>query len=661
MPYATRNPIPSTDPRDLYDNSAITDIYVNGDIPFTPDRMGLLRRTWKGMEADFDNAQQGRQDSFEQFLEQSALIWIGDYGAGLTFTSRSQYMVRDGMAYRLATSTTLPYTTTGNWTLEQTKFSLVNSDQVLRQDLAATGDVAKGAALVARGAECVDSIADLLTRSTAGGRHISVASYHPGWAASALGPLGGSVWAWDATEPKANHNGFDRISPTVPWNGTFATLSAFQNKTGETAPGTNGCWVRLHGGFNLVSWGCIPAVATNNFDLITHAVQYSAANKRKLKLSKGTFEFGTTLDFDYPTLRVVGDGFRNSVLKYTGSGRAIQALGLRPNHNAFSFDWSLSYFTVEGNASVTDLIVTAIHHARIVHVNLREASSSNGCGLRVLGSVAGHFEQITMSTNTQVMVSRPYNGIVFDIDPLIPGARPTCNTLVSPCIEGAMGDGIVLVQCDQLLVIGGTSENNGGNGLTENSTCQMNTYIGFDCESNLGFADIFLAGHSSKLENCGSTRYTYIDNSARGTKIEGGWFDKVEVGVGAVGVELSKLKTRFFGGAVGLVTNNNPFLSTKDIFDVAANTYVFYAKPATVIINTASPMNYLNGNTVSETVLINPNGGNITQISYRRGGAAVGNVNPSTGTIVLQPGDGLTFNYTGSPIFTRVPGGTNYQ
>lgn len=135
MAYNTNNPVGSTDPRDLYDNAGNLDKYVNGDAPFYPDRLGQQRKSWSGMEADFSSAQEGREAAFDQFLEASAFIWIGDYGAGLTFTSRSQYMVRDGNAYRLAVSTTIPYTSTGNWALEQTKFSLVNSDDILRQDL----------------------------------------------------------------------------------------------------------------------------------------------------------------------------------------------------------------------------------------------------------------------------------------------------------------------------------------------------------------------------------------------------------------------------------------------------------------------------------------------------------------------------------------------
>lgn len=658
MPYDTMNPVPSTDPRDLYDNAGITDKYVSGQEPFVPDRLGLQRRTWKGMEVDFNNAQEGRQNTFDQFLNESALIWIGDYGTGLTFTSRSQYMVRDGMAYRLATSTTIPYTTTGNWAIEQTKFSLVNSDQILRQDLASMADANKAAALVSRGAEAVDSIVDLLTRVTTGGRHISVASYHQGWASTTAGALGHGVWAWDATEPKANHNGFDKISPTVPWDGSFAALNAFQVGTGETAPGTTGCWIRIHGANDIVSWGCLPAPGVNNFSPLSHAVAWAYASKRKLLGNSGTFEYGETLDLSYPTLVFHGNGFRNTVFKFTGTGQAMRADGDRPNNGIFSFDIDLADFTIEGNASTTNLLRVRINHARLVRINLREASTTIGCGLRIEGVVAGHFEQITMSTNTQLMTSRPQNGIVIHHDTTMSNQRATCNTIISPCIEGASGDGIVFFASDQATIMGGTSENNGGNGLTEFAGCQINTYIGFDCEHNLGYSDMFVGGQGSTFINCGSTRYFYIDNSARLIKVDGGWFDKVEASGGCVGVQLERLKVRFFGGAAGLVTNNNPFLSVKLVLDVQTNTFVAYNKPATGVALTASPMTYVNTNLTDETIVIV--GGTVTQLAFRRLGVPY-LMNPATGAVQLQPGDAVVLNYTGTPTITRIPGGSNNQ
>lgn len=145
--YNTNNPLGSTDPRDLYDNASNFDEGMNTNSPAFTDRLGVLRKSWNGMETEFNLAQSGRaaqfsqdqaerDDEFQAFLAASGFSFVGDYGAGLEFTNRSQYLVRDGLSYRLAPTTTLPYTTTGNWATEQSNFVLFPNEDVLRQDLA---------------------------------------------------------------------------------------------------------------------------------------------------------------------------------------------------------------------------------------------------------------------------------------------------------------------------------------------------------------------------------------------------------------------------------------------------------------------------------------------------------------------------------------------
>lgn len=146
--YNTGNPVGSTAPKDLYDNAQVLDKLVVGTDPTVVDRLGGLRISWAGMEYDFDNAQAGRTAEFQSLLDASAYIFIGDYGVGLNFTNRSQYMIRDGIAYRVASATTLPYTTTGNWALEMGNFTPLSSDNILRQELASSSP-GQGSALVA--------------------------------------------------------------------------------------------------------------------------------------------------------------------------------------------------------------------------------------------------------------------------------------------------------------------------------------------------------------------------------------------------------------------------------------------------------------------------------------------------------------------------------
>lgn len=133
--YNTMNPVPSADARDRYDNSQVFDEMVTGAALSTPDRKGVSRKTWKGIEADF-----------AQFLLNSGYEFIGDYDAAgeLTFTRPNQIMSKSGEFWRPGPGLALPYTTVNNWAVDQPKFVSVG-DAALRQALAASsGDALVG-------------------------------------------------------------------------------------------------------------------------------------------------------------------------------------------------------------------------------------------------------------------------------------------------------------------------------------------------------------------------------------------------------------------------------------------------------------------------------------------------------------------------------------
>ncbi|WP_054889153.1 hypothetical protein [Pseudomonas sp. NBRC 111118] len=142
MPYNTRNPVGpsgSSDPRDLFDNSGIVDVWATDREKMVhPDRMGVPRKTLAGMEADFSASQADKEERFQQFLLSSGYQDLGDYTAGLEITGRNQVFRKDGELYRAAASTDLPYTTTGDWLTESSKFVSVG-DAALRQELAQNG------------------------------------------------------------------------------------------------------------------------------------------------------------------------------------------------------------------------------------------------------------------------------------------------------------------------------------------------------------------------------------------------------------------------------------------------------------------------------------------------------------------------------------------
>lgn len=206
MTFNTGKPVPSTDPRDLYDNAENLDKLVNGVDPFYAGRLGKLRQSWAGMENSFTNAQEGRETAFElsqadkesrfqAFLVSSGYVSKGDYAAGVVLAERNEYVAVDAATtgtspglYRPNASATLPLTLTGTWAADSTYLVLLGDD-VLRQELAAS----TGAALTGyRSRDVGRRLADTF----------SVADY-----GAEVGPMGNS--------PEADVQGMADSDPAV--------------------------------------------------------------------------------------------------------------------------------------------------------------------------------------------------------------------------------------------------------------------------------------------------------------------------------------------------------------------------------------------------------------------------------------------------------------
>lgn len=143
--FKTGNAIGSTAVKDLYDNAENLDYATNDKAARQwTDRLGVERKTWYGMEQDF-----------QDFLVRSGYDPIGDYAAGLEITARNQVFRKDGEMYRVSAALELPYTTTGDWATEGSLFVAVG-DAVLRQQLSDGSTPGLGAGMVGYGASTVD-------------------------------------------------------------------------------------------------------------------------------------------------------------------------------------------------------------------------------------------------------------------------------------------------------------------------------------------------------------------------------------------------------------------------------------------------------------------------------------------------------------------------
>ncbi|WP_312910912.1 right-handed parallel beta-helix repeat-containing protein [Stutzerimonas nitrititolerans] len=171
MTFNTGNNVPSTDPRDLYDNAECLDKLVNGSAPFVADRKGKLRESWAGMENTFNNAQEGRENAFaisqadkesrfQAFLVSSGYVSKGDYAADVVLAERNEYVAVSAATtgttaglYRPGPGATLPLTLTGAWATDSANLVLLGDD-VLRQELASPS----GAQNVRLGARTLEQI-----------------------------------------------------------------------------------------------------------------------------------------------------------------------------------------------------------------------------------------------------------------------------------------------------------------------------------------------------------------------------------------------------------------------------------------------------------------------------------------------------------------------
>ena len=129
----SNSPVPSDQPWDFYFNIGKLDEYVNSTETTTLDRTGVVRLTWKGIEqaggaaidqfeTDAAAALVAQNAAFQGLMNSIGRVDKGSYAAGIVLNTRSDVFYRSGFYYRAAPGTALPYTTTGTWASESSKF-----------------------------------------------------------------------------------------------------------------------------------------------------------------------------------------------------------------------------------------------------------------------------------------------------------------------------------------------------------------------------------------------------------------------------------------------------------------------------------------------------------------------------------------------------------
>ncbi|MDV0641028.1 hypothetical protein RZR62_22425, partial [Klebsiella quasipneumoniae subsp. similipneumoniae] len=152
--YNTGDPRPSNSMKNLSDNALAFDDFLNSDGDNAVDRFGkefptiskliknvdeIFSSQLSMQESTFSESQTDKENRFQQFLNTSGYVFLGDYQDGpFQFSARNQYIRHDGQYYRLNAATNIGFTTTGtdatSFANDVSHFKLMDGD-TLRQNL----------------------------------------------------------------------------------------------------------------------------------------------------------------------------------------------------------------------------------------------------------------------------------------------------------------------------------------------------------------------------------------------------------------------------------------------------------------------------------------------------------------------------------------------
>lgn len=503
-------------------------------------------------------------------------------------------------------------------------------------------------------ASSAESVFDLLTAEKVVGNPRLVRGYHPG------STVGGGVFYWDSTRLKSLHNGGTIISPTVPWDGTFAGLSDFLDGVGETSPGGFGCWVRDYEHDIFVEWfgSVVNDPSKDNKDVLEAAkkavVARTAPNMPAYCLPSGELTYSESPNFgEVNGFRLIGTGADNCHLKYTGFARAVN-FDPSAYDLAFRYGQSAEGFLIDAGPSAA----ASLYLENIAHARFQEVYAINGAAacihfdLRL--AVLCNFDTCGVTVNRWPISSIHSESWRLTTSPSKLQATTAC-TFINCIGEGARFAGWRLLQCTSCKWDGGTAEANTGRGVLISNTSRSNKFDCFSMEGNT-IEDVRDDGQLTKWSGgyAVSDGGFGIGNTSSGVCIEGMFTNSVNVIAGAKGAVLVNLDYNHKG--TGTFTDSGTDTVVVNLKNRTSGLFEYPHKPrASITVVGVSPFTYTNDTGRYQQVIIS--GGTITALAYIRTGGSNGAISKTSGAVVVAPGDGLLVTYSAAPTMSRLPFG----
>lgn len=349
MTHNTGNPIGSTSPKDLSDNTRNLDYLCVGPNHSYLDRQGVPRKSWKGMEEGFNADQAARENQFAAFLDSSGFEAPVPYTSGIVLCRATQAVTYLGKEYRVK-SEALPLATT-NWEVDESKFKLIGDDS-LRQEVAS-----------AAGAVMVGTEAPGGTRSTIGAEIQAIDKEYarPAWSELMgnlqVGPLIVDAARYiritgDLADKKYNDLAYQALLAGLPSGAEVEHpsrgLSYLEGGYNVTATGVN-----LRGRNSGNSYdqflmkfmnATVPAFNVKNSGFsMSNLMLHGAIVGRAMNATQDAFNFDVKVNNGHIDCRIDSVGF----LYFRSSASITKSAGRNVNYNNCTFSNSRHAFSLE--------------------------------------------------------------------------------------------------------------------------------------------------------------------------------------------------------------------------------------------------------------------------------------------------------------------------